>query len=306
VQVPRIRGAEMQSRVTNNRMLAVRWGIFEVPSRHLVWALVKHVWADLLADDCLDLAAQMSFYFVLSLFPFLLVIAAILGWLPSSNLWHNFVQWVTEYLPRETRSMVFATVFDLSRGYTKFFSLGLLAVLWTASSGFVSLMESLSAAYGVKETRSFWEKRVVAVCATVIAAAFAVASFGLLAFGHRIGEAVSYRIGLVSFPWEIVRWMATLALMLLGLEMISYFLPNRHRRWRWMTVGNAFVALTYIGISATFNFYLRHFNSYPRTYGTLAGFIILMTWVYISNLILLAGAEMDHAIEHLGEGRNSS
>lgn len=255
----------------------------------------------MLADDCLDLAAQMSFYFLLSLFPFLLVIAAILGWLPSTNLWHNFVQWVTEYLPRDTRSLVFATVFDLSRGYTKFFSFGLLAMLWTASSGFVSLMESLSVAYGVEETRSFWEKRAIAVCATVIGAVFAVASFGLLAFGHRIEEAVSFGLGSLSWLWEFARLVATLILMLLGLEMINYFLPNRRRRWRWGTTGSAFVAFTYLGISAGFNFYLQHFDSYPRFYGALSGFIILMTWVYASNVILLIGAEMDHAIELIKE-----
>jgi membrane protein len=291
----------MQTRVSNNRTGTAGWNAVDLPSRHLVWSLTKKVWARVLADDCLDLAAQMSFYFVLSLFPFLLVIAAILGWLPSSNLWHNFVQWVTQYLPRETRSLVFATVFDLTRGYTKFFSLGLLALLWTASSGFVSLMESLSAAYGVKETRSFWEKRALAVCATVVGAMFAVASFGLLAFGHRIEEEVSFHLGFVSVPWEIARWIATLLLMLLGLELINYFLPNRRRRWRWVTTGSAFVALTYVGSSAGFNLYLRHFNSYPRFYGTLAGFIILMTWVYIANVILLIGAEMDHAIEEIGE-----
>jgi membrane protein len=260
---------------------------------------VKRVWEDVLADDCVDLAAEMSFYFVLSLFPFLLVIAAILGWLPSSNLWHNFVQWVTEYLPRETRSLVFATVFDLARGHTSFFSFGLLAMLWTSSSGFVSLMESLSVAYGVKETRGFWEKRLIGMCATVIGAVFAVASFGLLAFGHRIEEVVSLDFGPVSFPWEAVRWIAKVLLMLLALELINYFLPNRRRRWQWITTGSAFVALTYGIISAGFNFYLLHFNSYPRFYGALAGFIILMTWVYISNLLLLVGAEMDHAIENL-------
>jgi membrane protein len=93
--------------------------------------------------------------------------------------------------------------------------------------------------------------------------------------------------------------------MLLALELINYFLPNRRRRWRWVTIGSGFIALTYMATSAGFNFYLQHFNSYPRFYGTLAGFIILMTWVYISNLILLVGAEMDHAIEQI-KGRGAS
>jgi membrane protein len=293
----------MQSRASNHRTGVTWWGAFEHPSALFVWNLAKKVWSDTIANDCLDLAAQMSFFFVFSLFPFLIVIAAILGWLPSTDVWHNFVAWVTQYLPRETRSFVFATVFALSRGSSKFFSFGLLATLWTSSSGFVSLMESLSVAYGVKETRGFWEKRAVAVCATVIGAVFSVASFGLLGFGHRIEEAISLRIGSPPLPWEIGRWITTLVLMFLGLDLIYYFLPNGHRKWRWVTAGSAVVACTYIVTSAGFNFYITHFASYPRFYGALAGLIILMTWVYISSMILLVGAETDHAIEEMQQRR---
>jgi membrane protein len=146
--------------------------------------LAREVWVDIQNDRCLDLAAQMSFYFVLSLFPFLLVIGAIVGWLPSTSLWRDFAQWITDYMPRESRRLVFATILDLTRGSTRFLSLGLLATVWTASSGFVSLMESLSVAYGVNETRGFWKKRVLAIAATAIGAFFFVASFGLLAVGH--------------------------------------------------------------------------------------------------------------------------
>ena len=94
--------AIMQSRASNHRTGITWWSAFEHPSALFVWNLAKKVWSDTIANDCLDLAAQMSFFFVLSLFPFLIVIAAILGWLPSTDVWHNFVTWVTQYLPRET------------------------------------------------------------------------------------------------------------------------------------------------------------------------------------------------------------
>ncbi len=98
-------------------------------------------------------------------------------------------------------------------------------------------------------------------------------------------------------PWEIGRWIASLLLMVIGLDLVNYFLPNVKRRWHWLTPGTAFVVLTMVIGSASFNFYLRHFGSYPRFYGTMAGFIILMTWIYVASLILLIGAETDSVIE---------
>ena len=277
--------------------------------RRFLADLAREVWAQVENDRCLDLAAQMSFYFVLSLFPFLLVIGAVVGWLPSTNLWRDLAQWITDYLPRESRRMVFATILDLTRGYTRFLSLGLLATVWTASSGFVSLMEALSVVYGVKETRGFWKKRALAVSATALGAFFFVASFGLLAFGHWALLAISVHlrtIFLFGIPWGVARWLTTLLLMFLGLDLIHYFLPNGDRPWRWLTPGTLFVAFTFVLASVGFDFYLRHFDGYPRVYGTLAGFIILMTWIYISSVILLIGAETDNAMRRLKEHGEAS
>jgi membrane protein len=89
--------------------------------------------------------------------------------------------------------------------------------------------------------------------------------------------------------------------MFLGLDLINYFLPNGNRPWRWLTPGTLFAALTYVLASVGFDFYLRHFDSYPRIYGTLAGFMILMTWICMSNIIRLIGAEADNAMTRLRE-----
>jgi membrane protein len=94
--------------------------------------------------------------------------------------------------------------------------------------------------------------------------------------------------------------------MLLGLDLMNYFLPHVRKRWHWLTPGTAFVVLTMVAGSAIFNFYLRHFGSYPRFYGTMAGFIILMFWIYIASLILLIGAETDSVIERLHAREGSS
>jgi membrane protein len=260
--------------------------------------LLGEVWDEVVTDDCVDLAAQMSYYFALSLFPFLIVLAATVGWLPSTSLWHNLAQWITDYLPTDSRRMVFTTILNLTQSSPGIFSLGLVATIWTASSGFVSLMESLSVAYGVKETRGFWKKRLLAIMTTIVGAVFLLGSFGLLTFGRWAAILISTRL-VTDFqvPWELGRWIASLLLMLIGLDLVNYFLPNVKRRWHWLTPGTAFVVLTMVIGSAIFNFYLRHFGDYPRFYGTMAGFIILMFWIYLASLILLIGAETDSVIE---------
>ena len=271
--------------------------------------LLGEVWDEVVTDDCVDLAAQMSYYFSLSLFPFLIVLAATVGWLPSTSLWHNLAQWITDYLPRDSRRMVFTTILNLTQSSPGFSRSGLLRRSGRLRPGFVSLMESLSVAYGVKETRGFWKKRLFAIMATIVGAVFLLGSFGLLTFGHWARPSLFHHAPGPDFqvPWEFGRWLASLLLMLLGLDLMNYFLPNVKRRWHWLTPGTAFVVLTMVAGSAIFNFYLRHFGSYPRFYGTMAGFIILMFWIYLASLILLIGAETDSVIERLhGNARRGS
>ncbi|MGH9689530.1 MAG: YihY/virulence factor BrkB family protein [Candidatus Acidiferrales bacterium] len=264
--------------------------------------IVKEIWRCQMDDNCLDLAAQMSFYFSLSIFPFLLVLAALVGWLPSTTLWHNLAQWIANYLPPQSRKLVFATILDLTHGSGGFLSFGIVATLWTASSGFVCLMESLTAAYGFRERRGFLRKRIIALFATVIGGVFVAASFAVLTFGH--WAAVLILVNFKSFlyfpaPWEFARWLATLLLMLLALSLVYNFLPDVKRPWHWITPGSMFVAVAVVGASAGFDFYLRYFGNYSKVYGAMAGFIILMAWIYMTSLILLIGAETDSVMEKL-------
>lgn len=294
---------------SNSKAHSLGWYSSPENLRRFYPNLLKVLWTNVLNDDCLDLAAQMSFYVVLSLFPFLLVIAAVIGWLPSTSLWHDFAQWITNYLPGDSRKLVFSTILDLTHGYSGFFSLGLLGTIWAASAGVSSLIDSLNVTYGVKETRSFWRRRAVALGFTGLAAVFFIASFGALTLGHWAATSLSLDIkGIHSLrvPFEVARWLATLLLICLALDLMNHFLPNVTRPWRWLTPGRLFVSLTLVGASITFNFYLRYFANYPRLYGALAGFIVLMIWIYIASLILLIGVEMDNAVADLKGGRASA
>ncbi len=271
-------------------------------SSQFYWALLKTIWAHVWADSCVDLAAEMSFYFVLSVVPFLLVIASIVGWLPSTNVWHDFAEWISGYLPRYARDTFFHTVLGLTHGYSSFLSAGLIAMIWSASSGFVSLIQSLNIAHEVKETRGFLKQRLIALAAAALAAIFLFGSFGLLTAGHLAVTLIAK-----DMPWiqnfrawfEVGRWLATLVLLFIGLDLINHFLPDRKRRWRWFTPGTIFVVVLFVGTVFGFKVYVADFSNYSRVYGALAGAIILLLWVYAFSLILLIGAEIDHAIELL-------
>lgn len=260
-------------------------------------SVLRLVWRRTLDDDCVDLAAQTSFYFVLSLFPFCLVLAVIVGWLPSTLLWKSFATWIVTYLPADSRQLIFSTILGLVTYSTGFLSFGLIATLWSASAGFVSLMESLSVAYGSRDTRPYWRKHVIACCITMLAAIFAIAAFGLMGFGHWASEQLARNTDGLSGSrtfLEIGRHLATVLLIYVAINLLNQILPYARPPWRWLTPGNVLGTISLIGASSVLNLYFRHFTSYPRLYGTLGGFIVLMFWVYVANLILLIGAEFDH------------
>ena len=141
---------------------------------------------------------------------------------------------------------------------------------------------------------------MIASVATIVAAFFLLGSFALLSLGRWAGKEIWVDVGagsVLPVALLLLRWLGTLCLMCLGLDLLHYFLPDvKNRKWRWLTAGNVFVATTFVGGSVGFNFYVRYFGNYSTVYGTLAGFFILMLWVYMANVILLVGAEADHQL----------
>jgi len=279
-------------RVAEATAFACRW------RRHHLF-LFRKIWVRLNSDACVDLAAQVSFYFVLSLFPFFLVLASLLGWIPTTDNWDAFANWLTAYFPDQARRIILTSMLELSHGYASFLSIGLLATIWTASSGFLSLMEALSVANGVKDGRSYVRKRLIAIGATFVAAAFALLSFALWNLGHVVRGFVTTDLHyfiLFETQWKLARWFATLVLLFVGIDLIHYFLPPEGRPWRWFTPGRIFVALAFGVATLGFNFYVAHGSNIPKLYGALGGFIVLLLWIYSANLILLIGAETDTAL----------
>jgi membrane protein len=250
-------------------------------------------------DNSLDAAAQVSFYFALSVFPFLLVLAALVGWTITTARWEIFAKWLTAYMPTRTQYVMLAFMLELTRSYGKFLSAGLLLTLWSSSTGFLSLMDALTRAYGMRDERSYVKRRFIAMSATVLLAGFLILCFGVWNLGHTLAGMLASDFGnatLFEYQRSIARGLATLVMLWLGVEMINYFLPGRHNRWRWITPGSVFSVLSLFATSTVLNLLLNHSSRISHIYGTLTGFVVLMLWIYMANLSLLVGAETDAVV----------
>src|ERR1700719_1428842 len=300
----RLHASELQSGVSEatTRFAGRRWYRFfrrSTALRRSVSEVIELTFSRVMEDDVVDLAAQVSFYFVLWLVPFLIVLAAIVGGLPSTTLWQSFAQWITDYFPNRSRQAVFATILDLTRGYTGYLSFGLVVSVWSASSGFMSLMEALSIACCGRDTRGYWKRRAIATVTTLVASLFCLVAFGLWTLGHWATREIFRElkfVGTIHFRWSVVAWwVGTVFLMFVGLTLINHFLPDVKRPWRWFTIGNIFSVMGILTASVGFNLFLLYSPTVPQVYTVFAGVVIFMAWNYVAIVNIFVGPALDIA-----------
>lgn len=247
-------------------------------------------------DNLTGLAAQVSFFFCLALFPFFILLAAAAGILPSTGLWNEVLIWVTKYLPQSSQIFVLKTVANLTHGGEKFLSVGVASAAWSAAGGVLTLISALNTIYEVPETRSYWKRALITIFMLFVICFLLLGSFGLLTAGHFLGTRVIADINLgsaVRLFWGVGHWVVSLVLLAIGINVIYSVLPDHKQPWRWITPGTVLSILAWIPGSLAFNLYIRHNTSYGRIYGTMAAFTILMVWIYIISLIILLGAEIN-------------
>ncbi|HEX8188027.1 MAG TPA: YihY/virulence factor BrkB family protein [Pyrinomonadaceae bacterium] len=267
--------------------------------------LGKRVYAEVMDDDVLGRSAQLSYYFLLALFPALLFLTSLLGYLAGENgqLRESLFGYLAAVLPGDASKLVAETVTDVtqSSGGGKL-SFGILATLWAASNGMGAISESLNAAYDLKETRPWWKVRLTAVGLTLALTLLIVTALVLVLYGHDIADAVSVKVGLGSAfatAWKVLQWPLVLIFVLVAFALIYYFGPDSHQQdWKWITPGAAVGVALWLLISFAFKAYLSYFNSYSATYGTLGAVIILMLWFYFTGTAILVGGEVNSEIEN--------
>lgn len=267
--------------------------------------LAKRVWKEIQEDEVFGRAAELSYYFLLALFPFLIFLTSILGLVlgSGSNTRQTLFEYLARMMPPSAYQLISQTMTEVSAASSGGkISFGILAALWAASNGMTAITTSLNSAYDVEETRPWWKQRLTAIALTMALSVLIISSLILVVAGGWIADWLAASFGLGStFPlaWKIVQWPIVLFCIILAFALIYYFAPDlREQKWTWLTPGAAIGVALWLLVSIAFRVYLNFFDSYSATYGSLGAVIILMLWLYFTGIAVLIGGEINSEIEH--------
>jgi len=264
-------------------------------------AKVKHAlvrtYADVVEGHAMQMAAALSYYFVLSLFPALIFLSAVVAYLPVPDLFNQALALMAQFLPADSMGLVRRVVADvISPNKGTFLSFGILGSLWAASGGFAAAIEALNIAYEVKEDRPFWKTRPLALGLAFMTGALLLVALSVMIVGPRFGEWLAARVhlsGLFVLLWPYIHWTIAVGFTILAVEALYFLAPNVKQRFLATLPGAVLAVGCWIGLSYLLGIYFRHFANFNKTYGTLGAAIALMVWLYWTGFAMLVGAELN-------------
>lgn len=268
-------------------------------------AVLKRAFAEFSEDKGTDLAAALTYFSVLSLFPMLLALSSLLGVFgQGASTTEALLQVVSDLGVADDQLEVIETYVSNmqgSQGAGLALIAGLLGALWAASNYVNAFSRMMNAVYEVEEGRPVWKLRPVMLLVTLVIVLL-IALVGLsLVFTGDVARAVGDVIGLGSTAvtvWNIAKWPVMLAIVILIVALLYWATPNvQQPKFRWISPGAIVAILVWILASVGFGFYVANFGNYNATYGALAGVIIMLIWLYITNITLVLGAEIDAELE---------
>lgn len=254
-------------------------------------------------DDVAGLSAEMAYHFMFAIFPFVVFLAALAGFIGSfvgsGQLFDTIMSNLYGALPSQTADALrgpLEGVLRAQRGGA--LSIGAVLALWAASNGVATLMKALNRAYGVEETRNVIVRKVLAVGLTLVLTTLLVFGFVLLLLGGYIGDWLSAHFGLgglFQVTWAIVRLVGVLAGITLAMAILYWKGPNVDQQFQWITPGSLITTVVWILATVGFGFYVRFLgaSSYSKTYGTAFGLMLFMFYLYLSSQVMLLGAELN-------------
>ena len=274
---------------------------------------LKRLWARLNKHEIFDRAAQLSYYFLLALFPLLLFMMTLLGYFAgeSAAVRDKLLSYLARVMPSSAIDLVYTTLNEITQARSgSKLSLGLLAALWAASNGMGAISDTLNGAYGVEETRPWWKVRLTAVVLTVALSILIITALVIVLYGGGIGERLAAHFGLGSaftMVWKILQWPMALFFLLVTFTMIYHFGPNvRPKKCQWWSWGTLVAIILWLLFSFAFRLYLHYFNSYGVTYGSLGALIILMLWFYFTGVSILIGGEINSMFEERAKAKGEA
>lgn len=256
------------------------------------------------SDQCTDLAAALTYYSVLAIFPGAIALMSLIGLVGQGQQTVNAIlDIVNQVGAGSVAGTLKSTLQQLSgvQGAGIAFVLGLLGAVWSASGYVGAFGRAMNRVYGVEEGRPIWKLRPAMLVLTVVTLVLAAVTLLALVLTGPVAKAVGDQIGLGStavLVWQIAKWPVLIVIVMLIVALLYWGTPNiRPPRFRWLSIGALVAIVVWVVASVGLGFYVANFGSYNRTYGSLAGVIVFLLWLWVTNLALLFGAELDAEIE---------
>lgn len=246
-------------------------------------------------DDISGLGAQMSYYFILSFFPFLIFLIALLSYTNITS--EDFITSLSDYLPPDIFEIVLGSIKDTVSSTNKaILSVGAFSAIWVASNAIEVLLKGINRAYDWKETRPFWKIKLLAIFFTIALSLVYVFSLITIVFGGLIAKKLNLFFELSEYllnVWHFVRYSVPIITLFVVFLIIYYYMPSTKISLKKIVPGAIFSTLAWMSISHLFSIYISNFGSVAEAYGSLGGIIILLIWIYWCGLAIMLGAEIN-------------
>lgn len=267
--------------------------------------LARRIFYQIYEDEIFGRCAELAYFFLFSVFPLLLFLTTLLGYVAKASAaarWNLFTYLARISPSGEITALLSNTLHEIAegRGGAKLW-LSLIVAIWVASNGMIAVSRTLNIACGLKETRRWWKRRIIAVVLTVTFAILIISALVVLFLGGTIGENVASRLGigpLFALVWRVFQWPLAVVFLLLSFDMVYNYAPNlgEHSHREWGTPGAATGVVLWLGATFGLRLYLSYFRSFSTAYGSLGAVILLLVWFYLSGFALLMGGEVNSEI----------
>jgi membrane protein len=268
-------------------------------SRRSWLGAIKRTVQEFRADELTDRAAALTYYAVLSIFPALLAVVSVLGLLGTGSI-QPLLDNIRQLAPgpaRDTLTSVLNNVQSSQRSAGLFAVVGIAVALWSASGYVAAFMRAANVVYEMPEGRPLWIKLPVRVAVTAVLLILLTISAVAVVFTGGLADRAARVLGIgdtATLVWEIAKWPFLVVIVATMLAILYWAAPNvRHPGFRWITPGSFLAIVLWIVASGAFALYVANFSSYNQTYGTFAGIVIFLVWLWISNIAVLLGIEFD-------------
>ncbi|MEK0316457.1 YihY/virulence factor BrkB family protein [Cohnella sp. 56] len=256
-------------------------------------------------DEVPAMGAQLTYYLILAIFPFMIFLVSLIGFTPFTT-W-DLLDATKKVLPQTNSKVLVDWITNVQNNRSgALLSFGIIGSLWSASSGINAIIKALNKAYDEPETRPFWKVKGLSLIVTIVMTLVLVCSLALLVFGRQLGEWIFKTFSLPDFfdeLWAVAQFVIPIVIIALVFTAMYKYVPNRHLKFKEVLPGAIVATVGWIAASGLFAFYVSNFGNYTKTYGSLGGVIVLLTWLYISSIIIVLGGEVNATLAFDREGK---